>query len=190
MRALRNLQRRLNKNKIVLDWSSAGSNKHPCNSVWSHQTIQCNRLKNEESHVSPTNNDNGGKYKFSAIVFPTKLLLLYSVGHKSLDKNAFKSQIFLFSPLFLYYKQIVVYNVKTCVLLTCTRGSQWATVLRFSPVVTDLGLPDWGRSATDPICSNLLFKLWIACRDGGTLSGKRSTNKSTTSLYKNTLFRW
>jgi hypothetical protein len=58
-----------------------------------------------------------------------------------------------------------------------------AAMLRFSSIVTDLGLPDRGRSATVPVCSNILFKLWIACWDGGTLFGKRSTNKSTTSLW-------
>jgi hypothetical protein len=39
----------------------------------------------------------------------------------------------------------------------CTK--LWATVLRFSPVVTELGLPDRGRAATDPVRSNVLFKL-------------------------------
>jgi hypothetical protein len=106
----------------------------------------------------------------------------YRVGHKSLDKNALKSQVFLFSLLFLYYKQMVVYNVKTCGLPTYTRCSECAAVLIFSSAVTDLGLPDRGRSATNPVCSDLLFKLWIACRDGGTQFGKGSTNKSTTSL--------
>jgi hypothetical protein len=82
-------------------------------------------------------------------------IYIYRIGHKSLDKNAFKSQIFLFSLLFLYYKQIVVYNVKTYGLLTYTWCSKCATMLRFSSVVTDLGLPDRGSSATNPVCSNL-----------------------------------
>jgi hypothetical protein len=72
---------------------------------------------------------------------------------------------YLFSLLFLYYKQIVVYSVKTCGLDAfrvdfvgdCTKLC--ATMLRLSSVVTDFGLPYRGRSATDPVCSNLLFKL-------------------------------
>jgi hypothetical protein len=98
----------------------------------------------------------------------------YRMGHKSLDKNAFKPQIFLFSLLFPVLnmtRSLDAFRVD-CVD-DCTKLC--ATMLRFSSVVTDLGLPDRERSATDPVCSNLLFKLWITCRDGVTLFGKLST---------------
>lgn len=54
-------------------------------------------------------------------------------------------------------------------------------LLETSSVDTDVGLPEIGSSAIEPVCSTLTFSWLIPCRDGGLIFGKRSLNKLHTS---------
>lgn len=109
--------------------------------------------------------------------------LSYYFSFRPWDKISLYTLIFHF---FCILRRLVLYMSYTrdafFVDFVSDSRKYWATTSKHSSTVTEMFPPEKGGLATDPVCWNLWFNLWIPCLDGGILSGKDLTNKSIRSL--------